>query len=152
MSTEVRVDVQAFVEIITYLEDLAERMRGDREMFGEREAADAEDHVIYLIHALQELTPDTLTDYYGLRRIQKGVVNLIVLITLRDHRRARVNQLQTDLTLRPPSLCLCSHPRSGIFAAYRQEMRARRSDGDVVGSGGQSAHTRQGSGARARWT
>ena len=60
MSTEVRVDVEAFVEIIAYLEDLAGRMRGDREMFGEREASDAEDHVTYLIHALQELTPDAL--------------------------------------------------------------------------------------------
>ena len=52
MSTEVRVDAKAFVETIAYLEDLAERMRGDREMFGEREASEAEDHVTYLIHAL----------------------------------------------------------------------------------------------------
>jgi hypothetical protein len=72
MNTEVRVDVKAFVELIAYLEDLAERMRGDREMFGERDASDAEDHVTYLIHALQELTPDSLTDYYSLRRIQKA--------------------------------------------------------------------------------
>jgi hypothetical protein len=72
MSTEVRLDAKAFVEIIAYLEDLAGRMRGDREMFGEREASDVEDHVTYLIHALQELTPDALTDYYSLRRIQKA--------------------------------------------------------------------------------
>lgn len=72
MSTEVRLDAKAFVEIIAYLEDLAERMRGDREMFGERDASDAEDHVTYLIHALQELTPDALTDHYSLRRIQKA--------------------------------------------------------------------------------
>jgi hypothetical protein len=71
MSTEVRVDTQAFVEIIAYLEDLARRMRGDREMFREREASDAEDHVTYLIHALQAMTPDTLTDHYSIRRIQK---------------------------------------------------------------------------------
>ena len=51
MSTEVRLNVEAFVEIIAYLEDLAGRRRGDREMFGEREASDAEDHVTYLIHA-----------------------------------------------------------------------------------------------------
>ena len=72
MSTEVRLDVEAFVEIIAYLEDLAGRMRGDREMFGEGEASAAEDHVTYLIHALQELTPDALTDHYRLRRIQKA--------------------------------------------------------------------------------
>jgi hypothetical protein len=54
-------------------EDLAERMRGDREMFGEREASDAEDHVTYLIHALQELTPDALTHHYSLRRVQKAL-------------------------------------------------------------------------------
>ena len=53
MSTEVRIDVEAFVETIAYLEDLAERMRGDREMFGEHEASDAEDHVIYLIQAFR---------------------------------------------------------------------------------------------------
>ncbi len=64
MSTEVRLDVEAFVEIIAYLEDL--------EMFGERDASDAEDHVTYLIHALQELTPDALTDHYSLRRIQRA--------------------------------------------------------------------------------
>ena len=72
MNTEVRIDAKAFVELIAYLEDLAERMRGDREMFGERDASDAEDHVTYLIHALQALTPDSLTAYYSLRRIQRA--------------------------------------------------------------------------------
>jgi hypothetical protein len=72
MSTEVRLDTEAFVEIIAYLEDLAGRMRGDREMFGEREASDAEDHLTYVIHALQQMTPDGLTDHYSLRRIQKA--------------------------------------------------------------------------------
>jgi len=72
MSTEVRVDVEAFVEIIAYLEDLAGRMRGDREMFGEREASDAEDHVTYLVYALQALMPDALMDHYSIRRVQKA--------------------------------------------------------------------------------
>jgi hypothetical protein len=72
MSTEVRVDTEAFVEIIAYLEDLAGRMRGDREMLGERKASDAEDHITYLIHALQALTPDALTDHYRIQRIQKA--------------------------------------------------------------------------------
>jgi hypothetical protein len=47
-------------------------MRGDREMWGERAASDAEDHLLYLIQTLQELTPDALTDHYSLRRIQKA--------------------------------------------------------------------------------
>jgi hypothetical protein len=72
MSTEVRLDAEAFVEIIAHLEDLAGRMRGDREMLGEREASDDEDHVTYLIHALQQMTPDALTDHYSIRRIQKA--------------------------------------------------------------------------------
>ena len=72
MTTEVRVDAQAFIELIAYLEDLAERMRGDREMFGERDVSDAEDHVTYLLQALQALTPDSLTDYHSLRRVQKA--------------------------------------------------------------------------------
>jgi hypothetical protein len=72
MSTELRVDAAAFVEIIAHLEDLAERMRGDREMLGERKASDAEDHLTYLIQALQEMTPDALTDHYSIRRIQKA--------------------------------------------------------------------------------
>jgi hypothetical protein len=72
MSTELRFDTAAFVEIIAHLEDLAARMRGDREMWGERAASDAEDHLLYLIQVLQELTPDALTDHYSLRRIQKA--------------------------------------------------------------------------------
>jgi hypothetical protein len=72
MSTEVRGDAEAFIESIAHLEDLAGRMRGDREMLGEREASDAEDHFTSLIHALQEMTPDALTDHYSLRRIQKA--------------------------------------------------------------------------------
>jgi hypothetical protein len=72
MSTEVRLAAEAFVEIIAHLEDLAGRMRGDREMWGEREASEAEDHLTYLIHALQQMTPDALTDHYSIRRIQKA--------------------------------------------------------------------------------
>jgi hypothetical protein len=47
-------------------------MRGDREMLGKREASGAEDHLLSLIHALQQMTPDALTDHYSLRRIQKA--------------------------------------------------------------------------------
>jgi hypothetical protein len=72
MSIELRVDAEAFVEIIAHLEDLAERMRGDREMLGQRDASNAEDHLTYLIQALQEITPDALTDHYSIRRIQKA--------------------------------------------------------------------------------
>jgi hypothetical protein len=40
-------------------------------MWGEREASDVEDHVTYLIHAFQQMTPNALTDHYSIRRIQK---------------------------------------------------------------------------------
>jgi len=70
--TEVILDAEAFLEIIAHLDDLAGRMRRDREMFGERESSDDEDHVTYLIDALQQMTPDAQTDHYRIRRVQKS--------------------------------------------------------------------------------
>jgi len=74
---------------------------------------------------------------------RSGVVNFIVLSTLRDNRRARVDWARTNAALRQPTQCSCSHPSSDFVPSCLADMRARLRDASVGERVGREAHTRQ---------